>query len=69
MTEKELELESKKLEKINVETAAANFRFTIMQRKAEISRLEAQIKIQTDKAADLQIKIDQLAKELAATPT
>ena len=66
MSEKELEIERLKLEQIKVAAGRHELSFYIKQRRAEITRFEANIKIQLDREAELESKIQQLSQELGA---
>lgn len=58
--EQELELHRVRLELMRVSTAKAEMSFQIMQRKAEIARLESNIKIQVDKEIELSVKLAEM---------
>lgn len=55
--EQELELHRMRLELMRVSTAKAEMAFQIMQRKAEIARLESNIVIQETKEVELTAKL------------
>lgn len=61
--DKDLELYRMKLEIMRVTTARAEMEFNIMKLKSEIVRMETNIKIQTDKEAELTAKLAELAQE------
>lgn len=63
--EQELELHRMRLELMRVSTAKAEMAFQIMQRKAEISRLESNVRIQIDKETELSARLAEM--EQAAT--
>lgn len=61
--DKDLELYRMRLEIMRVTTARAEMEFNIMKLKSEIVRMETNIKIQTDKEAELTAKLAELAQE------
>lgn len=58
-----LELARVKLELMRVTTARAEMEFNIMKLRSEITRMENNIKIQSDKEAELTAKLAELAQE------